>query len=167
MKYIALNGFGHSLRRYFPGNRVRCVDRANWTYRNAKQFARSITEPTTIIGFSDGATAALTIANSSEHVVKCYAHSPMFRTDAIRPEVDVTLFRTIGDTTPTYQQAHFVREYYSDSDVPHSIELIDLEMVQHEPVVDVATFFMRRHNHQFRNCLPHLPTELRHGEAGK
>jgi len=159
MKYIALNGFQHSLQRYF-NKTVTCVDRFNWTKRSAILFAKHITEPTTIIGFSDGATAAITIANNSHYVVKCYAHSPMYRDETIRSGIDIKLFRTIGDITPTYKSTALVLSRYKRSVVPNTISLLDLLPVPPEKVKDVGTFAMKRFTHQFRNCLPYLPEEI-------
>ena len=160
MKYIALNGFGHSLRRYFPASRVRCIDRFNWTKRSAILFAKHITEPTTVIGFSDGATAAITIGNNSHYVTKVYAHSPMYRDEPIRPGIEIQLFRTIGDVTPTFKATGKVLSHYKLSEELNTISLMDLKPGRPEKVTDIATFVMAKMNHQFRNCLPHLPKEI-------
>jgi hypothetical protein len=159
VKYIALNGFQHSLQRYF-NNTVTCIDRLNWVRLNAIRVASTIKEPTTVIGFSDGATAAITIGNTNPLVVKVYAHSPMDRKDKIRSGVNITLFRTLGDSTPTFKKTNHLYLRYLKSPVPTQIDMIDILPGPHEPVKDLATFFMKEHNHQFRNCLPYLPEEI-------
>lgn len=159
MNYIALNGFQHPLNSYFNSN-VTCINTFNWTRSNATELARSITVPTTVIGFSDGATAAITIGNYNPLVVKVYAHSPMFRQEQIRDGIDLTLFRTVGDSTPTFHQTRLVYENYKLSDVPHHIQLLDLRALPHVPVRNLATFIMKIRRHQFHNCLPYLPQEI-------
>lgn len=157
MKYIALNGFRHPLNRYF-NHRVECINKFNWTERNAIAFANTIKEPTTIIGFSDGATAALTIANNSIHVREVYAHSPMYRNDTIRTRAKIRLFRTRGDTTPTFNNTLRVFDRYQFH--PVDVTMLTLPPGPHEPIRDLATLTMWLRNHQFRNCLLYLPPGL-------
>jgi len=153
MQYLALNGFRHSLTRYF-NSKVICIEVFNWTERLAIQLACQLTEPTTLIGFSDGATAALTAACHSRQVVAVYAHSPMTpRSLAFNPRARITLFRTKGDTTPTFKHT-------LDIHIRAESRLLTLDPVPHEPVRDIATFIMKIRGHQFRNCLPELPPGL-------
>lgn len=157
MKYLALNGFRHPLNRYF-NDKVECINQFNWTSRNAIKFAQTIMEPTTLIGFSDGATAALTIANNSKYVEHVYAHSPLFRDEKVFTRARIHLFRTKGDLTPTYNQT--LQVFYKYSETPVNVSIQTLKPTTHEPIRDFATFVMRIKNHQFRNCLPHLPGDL-------
>lgn len=155
MQFIALNGFRHSLRRYFT-DRVRIVDRFNWTARNAAEFAGTIDRPTTVIGFSDGATAALTIANHSRWVRSVFAHSPMNRAEPIDTLASIFLIRTRGDTTPTYQATWDAYERYLANDGPRHLWLTflhTLDPLPALPVRDAATWVMRRRKHQFHNGL--------------
>ena len=159
MQYLALNGFRHSLSRYFNST-VTCVEQFNWTKSNAAKLARTITRPTTVIGFSDGATAAITVGNLSPHVVKVYAHSPMFRQEPIRDNINLHLFRTSTDTTPTFKETGLVYLHYLSTTGPHEVQLQSLPISDHIPVRDLATFIMRIRHHQFHNCLPYLPQEI-------
>lgn len=161
MQYLALNGFRHSLSRYFNST-VTCVDKFNWTKRNALDFAKNITVPTTLIGFSDGATAALQIAGVNPLIQMVYAHSPMYDSPPSRKGMLVRLFRTKGDTTPTFSDTLLCYKHYVSFNPSYQIDisLNDLAVGPHEPVRDVATFVMRWKNHQFRNCLPFLPVEI-------
>jgi hypothetical protein len=152
MRYVALNGFRHSLARYF-NDRVEIVDRFNWSERNAIRFAKTITEPTTVIGFSDGATAALTIANHSPHVRVVVAHSPMFRQEEVRTEACLFVFRTLGDRTPTYEAAEQAWDWYGPK-IGWCGWIMTLDPLPALPVRDLATAMMRRKVHQFHNCLP-------------
>jgi predicted esterase len=160
MRYVALNGFRHPLDRYFNEN-VECLDVFNWTYENAMRYAfHKIKEPTTLIGFSDGATAALTIARLNAYVKVVYAHSPMYRDELLTPKARIHLFRTQGDTTPTYGQTWQVFESLTCSSGKVHVTLQDLHPGPFEPIRDLATMVMWFKGHQFRNCLPHLPLEI-------
>jgi hypothetical protein len=163
VQYLALNGFRHSLFRYFNST-VTCVEQFNWTERNALELSDTITQPTTLIGFSDGATACLTINSVNKNIVKVYAHSPMFNSAFIwNPNSDVTLFRTLKDRTPTFEQT--LLTYYHLANSPGVVQMHDLRAVPHEPVRNLATFIMKIKNHQFRNCLPYLPQEIIRNES--
>ena len=158
MQYLALNGFRHSLARYF-NSRVTLVNKFNWTTSNAREFAHTIDKPTTLIGFSDGATACLTIACHCPHITEIYCHSPMEP-----PSVKlvgwppVALFRTKGDSTPTFKATKAVFDRLGAQGI--NSFMTTLAPGPHEPVRDLATFIMRNRNHQFRNCLPFLPQGL-------
>lgn len=153
MQYLALNGFRHSLRRYF-NNKVQCIDKFNWTERNATSFAATIDQPTTLIGFSDGATACLTIACHCPFITSIYCHSPMKPANLhVVGNPYIHLYRTLGDTTPTFDDTLRIHSLIRSS-------LHTLNPGPHEPVRDLATLVMRWKNHQFRNCLPSLPREI-------
>lgn len=157
MQYIALNGFRHTLHRYFNTERVICTSQFDWNRRTIEQFSKTIRTPTTLIGFSDGATAALAISQINDYVKFVYAHSPMYISLTHRPINGLTLFRTQGDTTPTFKAT--LRIFH---ELEHSsrIELHTLPPGKPEPVRDFGTLMMRLKGHQFRNCLPLLPQEL-------
>lgn len=159
MQYLALNGFRHPLNRYF-NNQVTCFNQFNWTEHGAIILANKLKQPTTVIGFSDGATAALTVANNSPHVQYVYAHSPMFRNELIRTEAQIKLFLTVGDTTPTALDTVDVYMHYVKSKTPLNITLTQLKPQPALPVRNLATFVMWLKNHQFHNCLRHLPQEI-------
>ena len=165
MNYIALSGNGHSLRRYF-NSRVTCLDapsrhRLSWSRKQALRVAESIYKPTVVIGFSAGATAALHIAIANNLVLGVYAHSPMDRISTYEcPFAVVCIFRTNGDTTPTYEGALDAYLKLCTSQWPETPALRNLDPVDPEPIRDPATFVMWRRTHQFRNCLSFLPKEI-------
>lgn len=164
MKYIALNGFRHSLRRYFNDD-VECVERFNWTHKNAVEYAKSIAEPTCVIGFSDGATAALAMANSSPWVRIVFAHSPQFVKYRVESRADLFLYSTIGDRTGTFMDTRDVsRQWETGARYFAGVvtTLRELPPVDYVPIRDLATFIMRIKSHQFHNCLPHLPSKIIH-----
>lgn len=159
MRYFAFNGFGHSLGRYFDHNKVLAVDRLNWNHRNAEDFGRGLTAPATLIGFSDGATAAITAAVYSAHVVHVIAHSPMVprcRLETLDCPVD--LYRTIGDTTPTFAATANLYQLAKLADVAISIE--DLDPLPPITGRGLILKVMAAKVHQFHNLLAKLPAEI-------
>lgn len=162
MKYIALNGFRHSLRRYFNSN-VKCVERFNWTHANAVEYAKTITEMTCVIGFSDGATAALAMANESRFIARVYAHSPQFVKYDVHSNADVILFATNGDRTGTFMGAENAYDQW-ETHARYARGVITkitaLDRLPHIPIRNLATFIMRISSHQFHNCLPLLPLQI-------
>jgi hypothetical protein len=159
MEFYALNGFGHSLGRYFDPDKVLAVDRINWNHRNAEDFGRHLTAPATLIGFSDGATAAITAAVYSRHVVHVIAHSPMVprcRLETLGCPVD--LYRTIGDTTPTFDATANLYQLAKLADVAISIE--DLDPLPPITGRGLILRVMAARLHQFHNILAKLPAEI-------
>ena len=159
MEFYALNGFGHSLGRYFDPSKVLAVDRINWNHRNAEDFGRGLTAPATLIGFSDGATAAITAAVYSRHVVHVIAHSPMVprcRMETLGCPVD--LYRTIGDTTPTFWATANLYQLAKLDDVAISIE--DLDPLPPITGRGLILRVMAARLHQFHNVLAKLPAEI-------
>jgi hypothetical protein len=159
VRYFAFNGFGHSLGRYFDPAKVLPVDRLNWNHRNAEDFGRGLTAPATLIGFSDGATAAITAAVYSPHVVHVIAHSPMVprcRLETLDCPVD--LYRTIGDTTPTFAATANLYQLAKLADVAISIE--DLDPLPPITGRGLILKVMAAKVHQFHNVLSKLPAEI-------
>jgi hypothetical protein len=159
VKIYALNGFGHSLGRYFDPAKVVAVDRLNWNHRNAEDFGRHLTAPATLIGFSDGATAAITAAVYSRHVVHVIAHSPMVprcRLETLGCPLD--LYRTIGDTTPTFRATANLYQLAKLDDVAVSIE--DLDPLPPITGRGLILRVMAARLHQFHNVLAKLPAEI-------
>lgn len=161
MRYIALNGFRHSLDRYFT-DAVECVNAFNWTPRNARRFATELDqtdEPKTVIGFLDGASAAVAIARHSRTVVEVFAHSPMYWEDETRVKArSVSLFRTKGDRTPTFEAAKVVFDKLFQWG-GYSVSLDTLKPLPALPIRDAATLMWWK-VHQFHNCLPYLPPSI-------
>jgi hypothetical protein len=163
VKYIALNGFRHPLNRYFTDS-VHCINRFNWTRAAAIQLAKQIDadgQETTVIGFSDGATAAVTIGRHSKLTAHVYAHSPMYEaSDLPLAAGALTLIRTQGDTTPTFAATLEVFWSLCRSTPRDRLHIFALAPLPPLPVRDAATWLMRRKCHQFHNCLPMLPASI-------
>lgn len=159
MRHIALNGFGYRLTKFFGPN-VETPFRWNWTVRHADALSKTINGPTTITGFSDGATAALQIATNNPYIVAAYIHSPMLYVGVIRriPQ-SLTVFRTEGDKTPTYEGA-----FHSYARVKmlrtENVTLIPLPYVSFDRPTLFERLFLIRNRHIFHNCLDYLPPEM-------
>jgi hypothetical protein len=152
VKFYSLNGFMYPLDRFLPSN-VENVWRWNWTQKKAIEFAKSITEPCTLIGFSDGATAALEVAQNSIYVQKVYCHSCMNRSHEKKRKFEVSFFRTIGDKTPTYNQTYEVYMSYLMSYYPCSLCSFAPVELKGKKIRDLLIGPL---NHQFHNCLPYI-----------
>jgi alpha/beta superfamily hydrolase len=163
MQYIALNGYRHAVDRYFT-REVRCVYARNWTQKNASEFAKTITSPTTLIGFSDGATAAMTIASENEWVQVLHAHSPMYREVTKVHGTEVNLYRTVGDKSPTFEQTARTRDLWlrlqTEQGVYNNVGMYTLAAMEAIPIRSFSTLVMWWTNHQFHNCLPYLPQHI-------
>ena len=158
MQYIALNGFRHPLNRYF-NDKVQCVNEFDWNNKTIHKLNALIKTPTILIGFSDGATAALHISAINPNIQVVYAHSPMIP-DILptRPKSYVTLFRTRGDTTPTYRATLRIHELLAHKIT--SCIIYTINPLPPLPIRDFATLVMAWKKHQFHNCLFCLPEEI-------
>lgn len=160
MKTICLNGFLYSIKKWLPHFVIEEY-RHNWTERNARALARQLNserEYVRLIGFSDGATAALTIANHCWFVKEVYCHSCQYRDHEIKRDFQTQFFVTIGDTAGTlldgwsvYDQTIATYEQYVQRDRDRS----NIEFLEPVPFRR-PTFFERLvlspMGHQFHGC---------------
>jgi|SRR5690554_4458877 len=151
MKYIALSGHRHNLRRYFTPE-VTCVD--SW-----KHTPIIPDEPTTLIGFSLGAEHALQLASQHPQVQYLYLHSIPF-TPVVPPCPLIRFFVTRSDKTPTYQGTFNTYAHLLAHDYIGDVTLTTLSIFNHEPIRNLATFLMWLTHHQFHNCLRYLPRHI-------
>lgn len=161
MKTICLNGFLYSIKKWLP-DFVHEEYRTNWTERNARALARQLNserEYVRLIGFSDGATAALTIANHCWFVKEVYCHSCQYRDHEIKRDFQTQFFVTIGDRAGTildgssvYDQTIATFEQYAQ----HNRRQNSIEFLDPLPF-SRPTFFERfvlgPMGHQFQNCV--------------
>jgi hypothetical protein len=153
MKIYGLNGFLYPLP--LPKTRVEPVWEFNWNDQRAEKFAKTIKEDCILIGFSDGATAALTVAQCSKFVKAVYCHSCMYSSYKLIRYFDVHFFSTIGDTTPTYEGTE--KTFHKYVLAGYNCNILDL---QPEPIksFNPVHMIMNRKNHHFTNCIKYLPT---------
>jgi len=150
LKIYALNGFLYPL----PLENVEHVWRWNWNDKRAEEFAKTIKEDCILIGFSDGATASLTVAQNSPFVKKVYCHSCMYSSYPLKRKFDVNFFTTIGDSTPTFEGTEKTFHKYLING--YNCNIVDLKP---EPIksLNPVHLMMNRKNHHFTNCIKYLP----------
>lgn len=124
-----------------------------------REFAMSINKPTTLIGFSEGASAAMLIAEHSPMVRQAVIHS--CERGPYKPNANCLyrLFCTVGDTTPTLDGTVDTFDSITNRNADATIQF--LPFVPFES----PTFFERRQlarrKHIFHNVLPHIDHILR------
>lgn len=159
-QYIAFGGWLYPISKWLPSFVRHYASpilgfSANW----CREFARTIKVPTILIGFSEGANAAIQIASQSHQVRQAIVHSCEFVPVEPRAFCQYRLFRTIGDTTPTFQKTQWTFDAISEQGAVAT--LTDL------PFVPFAkpTFFERtqlaRRKHIFHNILPSIDHTLK------
>lgn len=156
-RYVALNGFGYSIAKWLP-DYVQSPFRLNWTRRRAYLLAQELQadpRPTTLIGFSDGATAALHVAEFARCVTEVHCHSCLspHRHTRTRP-IKITFYRTIEDTTPTVKATY--SEYKTYEACGYDTMLIDLPFKDFEDPTAFEQYILRRFKHVFHNAVPWL-----------
>lgn len=154
---IALNGWQYSIARFMPSS-VYCHPELKWTRQRAIDFAdelnKTVSTPTTLIGFSRGANAALVIAQRCHVVNRVYAHSCTFRKFTARKrDFDLTLFRTSFDRTPTAEGTELTWKQYRDLGYDAKLHTFNPEPWQPKGWIE---HMMDSMDHQFHNCLPFL-----------
>lgn len=140
---VGLNGFRYRIQPRFPQLRytTHFPRTLNWNKFNTNWLDLSLTMPTVLFGFSDGATAALQM--KSKHIKLILAHSPLH--PGTKPNAPVVLFRTIGDRTPTFNATG---QYAKETGYP----LIDLDSVHFTLPITPIERVLFRLNHQFHNA---------------
>jgi hypothetical protein len=164
MKTICLNGFLYSIKKWLP-DFVHEEYRTNWTEKNARALAASLNakrEYVRLIGFSDGATAALTIANHCWFVREAYVHSCQYREHEIKRPFRVHFFATIGDRAgrlidgeTIYDQTIATFEQYAQQDRANA----SIEFLAPLPFTRPTLFerlVLGPTNHQFQNCVDRI-----------
>jgi hypothetical protein len=128
---------------------------ASW----CRSFALQIYKPTILIGFSEGANAAMQIAGHSPQVREAVVHSCEFVTHQVNFACEYRLFRTIGDTTPTFEKTKWTFDGLADSGANATLK--DLPFVPFtKPTLFERTQLTRR-RHIFHNILPHISETLK------
>jgi hypothetical protein len=152
MKIYALNGFLYPLP--LPDCKVEHVWEWNWNDKRAEKFAKTIKEDCILIGFSDGATASLTVAQCSRYVKKVYCHSCMYSKYPIKRQFEIQFFSTISDSTPTYEGTEKTFLKYSMNGYKCNLTNLPPEPIKsYNPI----HLMMNKKNHHFTNCLRYLP----------
>lgn len=154
-KVIAFGGWMYSIAKWLP-LRVEHHKSPVWgfTERWCRDFAATLQQPTTLIGFSEGANAAMRIAAHSPMVTTAVVHSCEDKRFAFNPNCYYHFFCTLQDTTPTFDgtidtahRAHIERQDYT---------IKFLEFVPFDKPTWFESSFLEPRSHIFHNVLPHL-----------
>lgn len=124
-----------------------------------RDFAYTIKTPTILIGFSEGANAAMIVAGHSPMVRQAIVHSCEWVKYQINFSCQYRLFRTTGDTTPTFKETQWTYNDLADRGANATGQ--DLSFIPFSN----PTFFERtqlaRRKHIFHNCLPMISDAIK------
>jgi hypothetical protein len=128
---------------------------ANW----CRSFALAIDRPTILVGFSEGANAAMQIAGYSPQVREAIIHSCEWVRFQINYACQYRLFRTDGDTTPTHKATQWTFNELAESGARATIQ--DLPFVPFAKPTFFESRQLARRKHIFHNVLPHISATLK------
>lgn len=159
-QYIAFGGWLYPISKWLPSFvRHYSAPLLGFSSSWCRDFAITLKVPTILIGFSEGANAAMMIAGHSPMVKHAIVHSCEWVKYQINFSCRYELFRTEGDTTPTFSGTNLAFRDLGGKGADAT--LTDL------PFVPFArpTFFERtqlaRRKHIFHNILPFLDHTLK------
>ena len=160
MRHIALHGFGYQeMQKFFPTSVEFPKTLVNWNWWRIFHLSQTLNRakhPTTIYGFSDGATAAAELTTRTPFIRVAYLHSPNTARTRLSHHTRIILFRTQGDKTPTYSRTYDLFMYNLHE---YSHPNIFLHTLIPAPFNDPSPFEKRwliPLNHQFHNALPYI-----------
>jgi hypothetical protein len=154
---IAFGGYLYSIAKWLPSY-VRHISAGPWgfTHRWCRDFAATITGPVVLVGFSEGANAAMQVASHSPMVRKAIIHSCEDKPVAFNAGCEYQFFCTLQDLTPTLDGTIATASRAMDDRVRYQINFLSFE------AFESPTWFERRiltpRKHIFHNVLPFLPS---------
>lgn len=166
MKTIAIGGLLYPISKFLSpwvtSYEVKLFGQPN-LFASIESAIKATNEPVRIVGFSRGATFALSLFQSCRNVLEVYAHSPGEppRIGGRGPRIDGVLrfFRTEKDKIGSvYRQTGEAFRLYESAGHP-DVLIRDLPFSRIETRRNIEQK-MNRYNHVFHNCLPHLPREI-------
>lgn len=124
-----------------------------------RDFAWSLKAPAVLIGFSEGANAAMMVAGHAPQARQAIVHS----CERIRYQINFAcqyrLFRTEGDTTPTFQGTQQVFDHLAVCGAQAT--LTDLPFVPFAKPTFFESRQLARRKHIFHNVLPAIAEALK------
>jgi hypothetical protein len=152
---IAFGGYLYSIAKWLPLHvRHYSAGAFGFTQRWCQDFAATIREPVTLIGFSEGANAAMAVASHSPMVTRAIVHSCEDKPVEFNAGCEYRFFATLKDSTPTFEGTVSTAMRALKSKIRHHIQFL--------PFAPFAspTWFERRilapRFHIFHNVLPQL-----------
>ena len=99
---IAFGGYFYSISKWLPAHVIHYASPA-WGFRQrwCRDFAAAIKRPVILIGFSEGANAAMSVASHSPMVTRAIVHSCEDKPTPFNAGCDYRFFVTSSDKTPT------------------------------------------------------------------
>jgi hypothetical protein len=157
MKILALGGWLYPIAKWLP-NYVAHINAPTigFTKSRCAGIAKSIDAPTLLIGFSEGANAAMEIALHSPMVRHVVVHSCEYKGVAFNYNCAYDFFYTRQDRTPT--RAGTIRTFRSADSRLASIH--ELEYVPFEKPTIFEKRVLAPRFHIFHNVLPRLAWAL-------
>jgi dienelactone hydrolase len=153
---IAFGGYLYSIAKWLPAHVIHYSSMLwGFTDRWCQNFAMQISQPVILIGFSEGANAALQVASHSPMVTRAIVHSCEDKPVGFNAACDYRFFATLTDLTPTLEGTIATAQRARHGCIRS--ELTFLPSVAFEK----PTWFERKvlapRNHIFHNLLPYLP----------
>lgn len=152
MHVIAFGGWGYAIDKWLPARAIH-YPAPLWGFtRNwCREFALGLRRPVILIGFSEGANAAMYVAGHSCMVHRAIVHSCQAKKFPFNSNCDYRLFCTVGDTTPTFRGTIQVHETATVT--------TQLQILPYVPFENPTMFERKRlapRRHVFHNLVPHL-----------
>lgn len=99
---VAFGGYFYSIAKWLPSHVIHYASPA-WGFRQrwCRDFAAALKRPVILIGFSEGANAAMQVAAHSPMVTRAIVHSCEDKPTPFNAACDYRFFVTLSDKTPT------------------------------------------------------------------
>jgi len=149
---IALGGWLYGIGKWLPNaHHINCPV-WGFTERWCRDFAASLRRPVVLIGFSEGANAAMAIAAHSPMVVRAFIHSCENKKPSFNHNCQYSFYVTLGDTTPTFEGTCEVAEDAASDGATASLSLLEYQDFENPTLFEKR--FLAPRQHIFHNALP-------------
>jgi len=153
---VAFGGWLYSIAKWLPEHvRHHSAPLRGFTNRWCESFASKITRPTTVVGFSEGANAAMMVAAYSPMVRLAIVHSCEDKSFEFNRRCDYRFFLTKEDKTPTAEGTRRTAVRASNAQISHELKVLCFEPFESPTLFERKVLTPRFHI--FHNVLPQLP----------
>jgi pimeloyl-ACP methyl ester carboxylesterase len=157
---IAFGGWLYPIQKWLPAFvRHHAAPLLGFSASWCRSFALAIDRPTILVGFSEGANAAMQVAGHSPQVREAIVHSCEWVRCQANFSCQYRFFRTIGDTTPTFAKTQWTFDAFDAAGVRATIQ--DLPFVPFASPTFFESRQLARRKHIFHNVLPHISETLK------
>jgi hypothetical protein len=152
---IAFGGYLYSISKWLPAHVIHyCAGMFGFSQRWCRDFAATIRNPVTLIGFSEGANAAMSVASHSPMVRMAIVHSCEDKPVAFNAGCDYRFFATLQDRTPTLDGTIATVTRAIAERQQYSLEFLPFVAFESPTWFERQVLAPRRHI--FHNVLPRL-----------